>query len=317
MKNLTLKNTGFEHLEKAFSEWLDILGYAQMNRSNMESIVREFLHYLEQQKVNQINQLKQEHYKAYFNYISTRTNQRRGGGLSNNYLNKQIQALDKFYEFLVHKGTVGVPPVALKQLKLPKSERTVLTQSEIGELYTATEIESNQLYQTEFNARDKALLTIFYGCGLRRNEGANLELNDINFDTRILHVRKGKNNKERLVPFSKVSSKHLQEWIYDHRPILAESKKESALFIGRFSKPMTGGSLYTSLKRLIQKIDNPTLQSKNIALHTLRHSIATHLLQNGMELQKIQQFLGHSSLESTQIYTHLLERENSTKNETI
>jgi len=308
MKNLTLKNTGFEHLERAFSEWLDILGYAQMNRSNMESIVREFLHHLEQQKVNQINQLKQEHYKAYFNYISTRTNQRRGGALSNNYLNKHIQALNKFYEFLIHKGTQGVSPVNLKQLKLEKHTRCVLTQSEIQELYTiASRSTATNQKQEALQSRDRAMLTVFYACGLRRNEGANLELNDINFDTRILHVRKGKNNKERLVPFSKQSLIYLQEWIYDHRPILNKDNRIGSLFIGRFGKPMTGGSLYTSLKRLIQKIDNPTLQNKAVGLHTLRHSIATHLLQNGMELTKIQQFLGHSSLETTQIYTHLIE----------
>lgn len=313
MRNLTLKNTSYEHLYKAFSEWLDILGYASMNRLNMASIVREFLHYLEQQECNQINGLEQLHYKTYFNHISSRTNQRRGGGLSNNYLNKHIQALEKFYEFLIHKGVTNIPPVALKQLKLPKSERTVLTQSEIQELYTATEIENNQIYQTELNARDKVLLTIFYSCGLRRNEGVNVELNDINFDTRILHVRKGKRNKERFVPFSKTSSKHLQEWVYDYRPTFNKDSRNGSLFISRFGKSMTGGSLYVRLKRLIQKIDNPILQSKDIGLHTLRHSIATHLLQNGMELTKIQQFLGHSSLETTQIYTHLLETEEKQK----
>ncbi len=308
MKNLALKNPSYEHLEKAFAEWLDILGYAGMNQSNMTSIVREFLHYLEQQNCNQINQLKQEYYKAYFNYISIRPNQRRGGGLSNNYLNKHIQALDKFYEFLIHKNTHGVPPVALKQLKLEKHTTCVLTQSEIQELYTATKTESDQLYQAEFNARDRAMLTVFYGCGLRRNEGVNLELGDINFDTRILHVRKGKNNKERLVPFSRQSLIYLQEWIYDHRPILIKDKRESALFISRIGKPMQGGGLYQRLKLLQLQIDNPDLQSKDIGLHTLRHSIATHLLQNGMELTKIQQFLGHSSLETTQLYTHLIDR---------
>lgn len=308
MKNLSLKNSSYQHLQKAFSEWLAILGYAQMNCLNMEAVVREFLHYLEGQNCNQLNQLTQTHYKSYFNHISTRTNQRRGGALSANYLNKHIQALDKFHEFLLHKNTHNVPPVALKQLKLEKHTMCVLTQSEIEQLYAMSKTESSDPIQEAINARDRAMLTVFYGCGLRRNEGVNLELNDINFDTRILHVRKGKNNKERLLPFSRQSLIYLQEWIYDHRPILIKSKQESALFVGRLGQPMTGGGLYTNLKRLIQKIDNPTLQSKEITLHTLRHSIATHLLQNGMELQKIQQFLGHSSLETTQLYTHLIER---------
>jgi len=151
------------------------------------------------------------------------------------------------------------------------------------------------------------MLTIYYACGLRRNEGIHVGVDDIDFDRRILHVRKGKNYKERFVPLSKQGSNYLQEWIYDHRIDLVKSKLESSLFIGKIGKPMSGGSLYTRLKLLQLNVDDPVFQQKNIGLHTLRHSIATHLLQNGMELQKIQRFLGHSSMDSTQIYTHLID----------
>ena len=151
------------------------------------------------------------------------------------------------------------------------------------------------------------MLTIFYGCGLRRNEGVNLTIDDINFDTRIIHVRKGKNYKERLVPFSKTGLQYLQEWIYDFRILLTKTNKNASLFISYTGKPMSGNSLYKRLKLLQLEIDNPELQNKDVGLHTLRHSIATHLLQNGMSLQKIQRFLGHSSLDSTQIYTHLID----------
>ena len=164
------------------------------------------------------------------------------------------------------------------------------------------------------------MLTVYYSCGLRKNEGVHLELNDINLDTRILHVRKGKNYKERFVPLSKTSAQHLQDYIYDHRPVLLKEKTpgcrsssagtESRLFIGYSGKPMQGQALYRRFKLLLLAVENPTLQQKELGLHSLRHSIATHLLQAGMTLQKIQRFLGHSSLESTQIYTHLKE-ENS------
>ena len=155
------------------------------------------------------------------------------------------------------------------------------------------------------------MLTVFYSCGLRRNEGVNLSIDDINFDTRIIHVRKGKNYKERLVPFSKTSLKYLQEWIYDYRIQLIKSQKEGALFIGNSGKPINGGSLYRRFKQIQQLVENAELRTKEIGLHTLRHSIATHLLQNGMELQKIQRFLGHASLETTQIYTHLIQKDAS------
>ena len=187
--------------------------------------------------------------------------------------------------------------------------KNFLTQEEIKQLFEATNQETVHPKQEAFNARDKAMLVVFYACGLRRREGSSLEVDDLNFDRRILHVRKGKNYKERLVPFSKSSSKILQEWIYDYRPQLIKSQKDGKLFISMFGKAMTGGSLYTRLKKLILLVDNPDLQQKEVGLHTLRHSIATHLLENGMELQKIQRFLGHSSLESTQIYTHLIDKD--------
>ena len=310
MKKLNLKNTSFEYLGKAFREWLDILGYCEMSVYNMPHIIREFLYFLEQNHILHITQLEQKHIKKYYHYISTRNNQRRGGALSNNYINKHIQALEKFLEFLNHKGTQNLPTLGLRQLKLYKNEITVLTTDEVAQLYKATENERETVKLQAIDARDRAILTIFYSCGLRRNEGVNVELNDINFDTRLLHVRKGKNYKERFVPLSKYSAKILEEYIFDYRAYLVKTKKESKLFISYTGKPTTGNTLYKRVKILQMSVDNPELQQKDITLHNLRHSIATHLLQAGMDLQKIQKFLGHSSLESTQIYTHLIKPDN-------
>ena len=104
------------------------------------------------------------------------------------------------------------------------------------------------------------------------------------------------------------NANYLQEWVYDYRSQVIKTKKEHRLFINIHGEPMTGGTLYTRLKLLQLQSENIQLQQKTIGLHTLRHSIATHLLQAGMSLEKIAKFLGHSSLESTQIYTHLLEK---------
>lgn len=312
MKKLELQNSSFAYLERAFREWLDILGYNSGTVDSMPTIIREFLHFLEQQGCNRIGQLEQKHYRSYHDHINTRSNQRYGGGLSNNYINKHIQALEKFHQFLIHKGA-DVPPVTIRHPKVERKQITVLSAQEVQQLYKATDPSTSSgtggLKEQAFQARDRAMLAVYYGCGLRRNEGVHLSVDDINFDTRIVHVRKGKNYKERFVPLSKLGAKHLQEWIYDHRPQLAKDQKEGRLFVGRLGKPMAGGSLYGRLKKLIVSVDDPQLHQKEIGLHTLRHSIATHLLQNGMSLQKIQRFLGHSSLESTQIYTHLISQE--------
>ena len=309
MKKLQLKTASFQHLEIGFKQWLDILGFSQMTVYNMPNIVREFLHYLESQQIYSITQVEPKHIKSYHKHIKERVNNRRAGGLSNNYVNKHIQALEKFTQYLSHKGMQNVPAVNIKLLPLYTREMIILTVAEIRELFEVQISNDNTIKQQAINARDKAMLCIYYSLGLRRNEGVHLTVNDLDFDKRLLHVRKGKNYKQRLVPFSKNTAKLLQDYVYNHRLNLVTSKNESAFFIGYTGKPMTGNGLYGRLKLMQLAVDNPILQSKDLGLHCLRHSIATHLLQAGMELQKIQKFLGHSSLESTQIYTHLLEKE--------
>jgi integrase/recombinase XerD len=309
MQKLILKNQSYQYLEISFKEWLDVLGYGSGTVNGMPLIIREFLQHLEKNQVNHINQLQQKNIRSYHGYISTRANQRRGGGLSNNYINKHLQAIEKFLEFLNHKGVQNVPALGIRLEKLHRKEITILTQIEIKELFELTSKEPNTEKEQIIQSRDKALLTIFYSCGLRRNEGANVSIDDINFDTRILHVKKGKNYKERLVPLNKTNAAYLQEWIYDYRSQIIKTKKEHRLFINIHGEPMTGGTLYTRLKLLQLQSDNIELQQKNIGLHSLRHSIATHLLQAGMSLEKIAKFLGHNSLESTQIYTHIIEKE--------
>jgi integrase/recombinase XerD len=132
-----------------------------------------------------------------------------------------------------------------------------------------------------------------------------LDTGDINFDRGLLHVRKGKNYKERFVPITKRGLAHLQTYLYDARPLLLNAAKTHALFISAKAKRMDGQTMLWRLKQLIQFTDNARLQQKQVGLHTLRHSIATHLLARGMELERIKEFLGHTSLDSTQIYTHL------------
>lgn len=308
MKSLPLENTNYIYLEKAFGEWLDILGYAKATVYNLPTNVREFLYFLEQNNVNQLSNLTTEHLTQYHNYLHNRSNQRIGGALSGAYINTHFWAIEKFFEFLHHKGMKNLPEINLKRLEINRIKREILSPEEILELYKIIEEkEATTEKQQALNYQDIIMLTIYYACGLRRNEGINLMLSDLNLDTRILHVRKGKGNKQRLIPFSKTSAKHLQNWIYEYRNYLITDKTESRLFINRFGRPTTGGTLNVRLQRLINETESIQLKEKTITLHSLRHSIATHLLANGMDIQKVQKFLGHSSLDTTEIYTHLIE----------
>jgi integrase/recombinase XerD len=313
MKSLALKNPSFRYLEQSFKEWLDVLGYAPVSVYNMPRQVRELLHYLESENINHIKELDIRHIKAHYNKLKERGNARRGGGLSNNHLNKHIQALRKFTDYLRQVGRLTLPELQIKNEEAETKSIPVLTEEEIQLLFKATEktpegrphYNLNAAQVEAMQARDRAMLAIFYGCGLRRNEGVNTDVVDINFDRSMLHVRKGKNYKERFVPISKTSLKYLQDYVYDHRPEILLGSKTEALFISMRARRMDGQTMLLRLKYLQHQTENADLMEKEIGLHTLRHSIATHLLQAGMELESIARFLGHSTLESTQIYTHL------------
>lgn len=309
MKKLILHNPSFEYIEVAFREWLDVLGYGQGTVYTMPNIIREFLYYLETHHVEHINALSHQHIRNYYAYIHARSNERRGGGLSNNYINKHLQAIAKLLEYLRHKGIQNLPTLNIALEKLSRKEIEVLTIEEVKNLFELCNRELSSEKECFLQARDKAMLVIYYSCGLRRNEGIHVDVDDINLDTRILHVKKGKNYKERFVPLNKTNCHYLQTWIYDYRNRQLQSDGglgSHRLFINYRGEPTTGGVLYSRLKLLQQQSEMVELHQKVIGLHTLRHSIATHFLQAGMSLEKISRFLGHSSLESTQIYTHLV-----------
>lgn len=317
MKKLILKNESYQYLQQSFKEWLDILGYAESTVYNLPNHIRELFYYLEQNNINHIKQLDNNIIKEYYNYLKLRSNERQGGGLSNAYLNKHLQALYKFTEYLRQSGRIILPILTIDWETNQTTQIETLTVAEIKELYKVTGYFHNCI--TKYNpqylfeaiaSRDRAILTVFYGCGLRRNEGYHLDISDVYWDKQILHVRKGKGYKERFVPLNKTNLKYLEEYVYDYRPILNKDKREEAFFISQRSKRMNAQSIAVRLKLLQYRSNDIELQQKNIRLHILRHSIATHLLQNGMPLEKISRFLGHSSLESTQVYTHLLEQQN-------
>ena len=178
----------------------------------------------------------------------------------------------------------------LYRLEDQKNKPVWLTTNEMKQLYEA-------IPDTVLGIRDKAMLAIYYGCGLRLNEGASLELRDIDSTRKVLHVRKGKHYKERFVPVADKNFEEIKLYIDYARPQLLQEIKTTTLFIdANKGHPMHKQSLYVRIKQLVRKASI----KKKVGTHTLRHSIATHLLQSGMKLERIQQFLGHSNLDSTQ-----------------
>jgi len=306
MKSLPLTNPAYKYLEQSYAEWLDVLGYSTSTVRYFPTFVREYLHYMEQQGYTSIHDIDIPIIRTYYRQLTQRANQRRGGGLSNSYLNTHINALNKLLEYLRTQARVMLPPTGIPAETPNPEPVTPLTSKQIKSLYEVTKI-----YEEEKPALallDRAILAIYYDCGLRRNEGVNLNLSDIDFDQRLLHVRKGKGGKARTVPFSKSTSEHLQNYRYEGRPHFAKTGTEPSFLLSlRSGKQACGSTLNKRLKYMQSQTEDVSLQQINIHLHILRHSIATHLLYQGMELERVAQFLGHYSLNSTQIYTHLVE----------
>ena len=156
-----------------------------------------------------------------------------------------------------------------------------------------------------YSQRDTAMLDVFYGLGLRANEGKELNISDILFEKDLVYVRKGKNYRERYVPISAQVKSDLMTYIKNQRYELIRGNKIEALFVGRYGRRWTKHGMYGRLQKLKNLTNDGELKKKTFGVHILRHSIATHLLQEGMKLEHISRFLGHKSLETTQKYTHI------------
>lgn len=300
MEAQEIKSIQYQKLIEGFTQWLSTLGYAESSVYGQPRQLREFLSWLETETIREVKQITATHAKHFIEYFQNRPNQRRSGGVSTSYVNKQIDTLNKFFEYL-NNTQQYIQHIALKKLKVEDvKKREVLSQKEIEQLYNATE---NGL----IGMRDRAMLAVYYGCGIRKREGLELEVSDILFERRLLYVRNAKNNHERYVPINLKALQDLEIYIYHSRPLLIDENYQSErLFISERGKEMQGQSLICRLKSLQEKTGNTELQNRSFGLHALRHSIATHLLQAGMELENIALFLGHKTLDSTQHYTHLL-----------
>ena len=279
----------------AFTEWLGILGYSESTQHDAPARLKEALLWLQQRDIEQLHEIDQFHIDTFLKAQETRPNKRRGGGLSASYLNKYVQALKLWNSFLAQTNTAHLE-LSLDYYKAHPELPTVLTESEIKHLYNACS-------EDEYGLRDRAMLGLYYGCGLRRSEGVAVDVPDVQFSRGLLYVRKGKGNKERYVPLAGQVAEDLRWYLIDARPKLLKSAQSPSLLISQRNRRPHGQSLALRLAGLCEKVGI----CKPVGLHSLRHSIATHLLRNGMPLPEIQRFLGHSSLESTQIYTHLKE----------
>jgi integrase/recombinase XerD len=281
-------------VRQGFAEWLHVLGYAPSSIATLPRHVAEFLGYQEACGKYSMGQLTASDATAFIQHQQTCIGIRTGHAFSTGHLNKYIQALQLFSRYLRQTGKSSIG-FTLEQLDGPAALPVWLTRSEIRRLYNATG-------EDVLGLRDKAMLSAFYGCGLRLQEGASLDISDVRHDKRMLYVRRGKGYKERYVPMAEQPYRDIRDYIEQARPELLQHPCSALFLDANKGRPIHKQSLYLRIKALTRKAGI----TKEVGTHTLRHSIATHLLQSGMKLERIQAFLGHAALDSTQRYTHLI-----------
>ena len=206
-----------------------------------------------------------------------------------------IAGIHSFYRFLLYHNYIEQDPSEL--LETPKKEMhlpEVLSLDEIDAMIAAIDMSKSESH------RNRAIIEMLYGSGLRVSELVNLQLSDIFLQEGYMRIT-GKGNKQRLVPISPEAAKWFDYWMQDRNQLKIKPEHKDIAFLNRYGRKLTRAMIFTIIKNLAKQVGI----CKIISPHTLRHSFATHLLQNGADLRVIQQLLGHESISTTEIYTHV------------
>jgi integrase/recombinase XerD len=219
-------------------------------------------------------------------------------GLDGRSVARKLSALRHFYKYLLLDRYIQADPTldidTPRQWKvLPKS----LAADEIEQVLKGPLRAKDDRMSQALAVRDRAMLEVFYAGALRVSELITLKIEDLKLEMGYVLVR-GKGDKERIVPLGKSSQDVVQQYLRDSRPVLATGKSAPTLFIARGAKPITR-------QRVWQVVNESSAHSRHASPHMLRHSCATHMVENGADLRTVQTILGHADISTTQVYTHL------------
>ena len=218
-----------------------------------------------------------------------------GSGISKRSQARAISSIKSFYDFLGREGRIDSSPCdALDAPKMQQYLPTVLSVEEVEAIIGSVDLSKQEGH------RNKAMLEMLYSCGLRVSELVSLKISDLFFDEGFIRVT-GKGSKQRLVPVGEYAVKAVNLYLDQRRTLPVARGFEDILFLNRRGKPLTRQMVFT----IVNEQAAAAGISKKISPHTFRHSFATHLVENGADLRVVQQMLGHESILTTEIYTHI------------
>lgn len=288
-----------ELLRIRFEEHLSAINYSPKTRVNYSRDMRVFLDWLaentEASLITDITPAHLHHYQvSLFNYEHPETGKR----LSIGSQACKIAAIRSFFAWLLREQQIAFNPATGLQMpqqpqRLPKN---ILTKKEARQLIDTTPIKK------PLDVRDRAILEVLYGSGIRRAEVIALTIYDVDFDSLTLRIQHGKGDRTRLVPLTQSAYAAIKLYMEDARAVFAHEAGQDRLFVSSRS----GGPLDDAdIVRIVKKAAKRAGITKHITPHTLRHTCATHLLKGRADIRQIQKLLGHRRLSSTEVYTHV------------
>lgn len=277
-----------ENLE-CFLDYLSIeRGLAQNTIISYRYDLIKYISFLKKRKVNSFNQTNKVLVNNYFAYL-------RGKDLEINSISRNLVAVKMFYRFLLMEGLIKEDITSLIEFpRVSKKLPHALSLREINLLLDKAN------FKGKLGLRDQAILELLYATGMRVSELIYLKINDLNMENRMLKCL-GKGSKERIIPFGDKAYQSLNLYLDKVRPKLVKNPDENTLFLNSRGGRLSRQGVFYLVKLYAQKAKI----EKKITPHTLRHTLATHLIENGADLRSVQEMLGHSDISTTQIYTHV------------
>jgi integrase/recombinase XerD len=279
-------------MQESLNDYLNYLsverGLANNTLESYSRDLRQYLSYLKEKKNLQLSETTQATVVGYLLQLQAH-------GKASATLSRSLAAIKSYYHYLTRENHIHRDPTI--NLDAPKQEKRlprVLSVSDIERLLEQPDLKN------PVGIRDRAMLELLYATGLRVSELISLKMADVNLETGYIKCY-GKGSKERIVPLGSSAAKYVKLYQEHARKFLAASINENTLFLNHHGKGLTRQGFWKIIKKYAENLQLTT----KITPHTLRHSFATHLLENGADLRSVQEMLGHSDISTTQIYTHL------------
>jgi integrase/recombinase XerD len=284
-----------------YREYIATLGYALSTHLSRVFCVMDFLQWLIDNELSTINEVKPAHIKTYYQQLKNRPNKTQDGVLCGGYIQHYLRSIRLFFKLLQEKSIVIKNPMSVLTFSIPKEKsrpKSVLSIAEALELYRSTE-----------TLQERAFLSLCYGCGLRSMELTAINLEDLRLAENYLIIPHGKGNRKRLIPVNQRIRNDIEQYILHERAMYLKTEQQKALFLNTSGERIRRYTFVCMLKKIIERTGNKEISKKEIRPHHLRHSIATHLLEQGVGLEQVRNFLGHRKLESTEIYTRVSQKQ--------